>query len=219
MRSRIPATFVLLVLILTTTGCGIKQLRMENERMKQEVDRLEQIERDYSDTLASVERLSEEEKASLRIEMSQLRNDLEIQLEQQIKDNKALIRKVEDLTIIEVGDSALFATGQADLTREGARIIRKMTEVLVQYEGYHTRVEGHTDSLPIGQELKSKFASNWELSSARATSVVRYMIYGLEMDPNRLSAVGYAKYRPASSNDSPEGRAQNRRIRMVVFKE
>ena len=140
-------------------------------------------------------------------------------MEQQIKDNKALIRKVEDLTIIEVGDSALFATGQADLTREGARIIRKMTEVLVQYEGYHTRVEGHTDSLPIGQELKSKFASNWELSSARATSVVRYMIYGLEMDPNRLSAVGYAKYRPASSNDSPEGRAQNRRIRMVVFKE
>ncbi len=121
--------------------------------------------------------------------------------------------------MIEVGEAALFGSGQADLTNEGVGVIKKLTHALNPYGGYHIRVEGHTDSVPIGKNLKTKFQSNWELSTARATTVVRYMIYGLEMDPNRLSAVGYAHYRPVAPETSGEGRAKNRRIRLVVFKE
>jgi chemotaxis protein MotB len=94
-----------------------------------------------------------------------------------------------------------------------------IAEALEDYPAYHLRIEGHTDDKPVSKNLKTTFASNWELSTARATAVVRYMIYGLKVDPQRLSAVGYAQYRPAADNSTKEGRATNRRIRAVVFKE
>ncbi|HEY5649486.1 MAG TPA: OmpA family protein, partial [Nitrospiria bacterium] len=76
----------------------------------------------------------------------------------------------------------------------------------------------HTDSRPIGESLKKTFPSNWELSTARATNVIKYMVYAMKLDPARLQAVGYAQFRPIASNDTAAGRAKNRRIRMVVFK-
>ena len=218
-RSNGWLSIVFMACLVVISGCGMKQIRTENENLKQEVDQLEQIQRDYSDKLANTRQMSEEEKASLRREMGQMRKSLESNLNQQIQENQALVRKVEDLTVIEIGEAALFGSGLSDLTREGASVIRQLSEVLGQYPGFHIRVEGHTDSLPIGKILKTQFPSNWELSTLRATTVVRYMIYGLEMDPNRLSAVGYAKHRPVADNETEEGRAKNRRIRIVVFKE
>jgi chemotaxis protein MotB len=219
MKTRKSVVFFLFMSVLIiTSGCGMKQLREENEQLKEEVARLQQVERDYGDKLQQVERLSEEEKAALRTEMSEMRARLDESLQEQITQNEALVQKVKDLTVVEIGEAALFGSGQADLTPSGAKVIRQMTEVLRQYPDYHIRVEGHTDSVPIGEKLKSQFASNWELSTARATTVIRYMIHGLGMDPDRLSAVGYAQFRPITSNDTQQGRAKNRRIRMVVFK-
>jgi len=201
-------------------GCGaMKELRAENEDLKAEINRLGGVINDYSDELDKIKNLSDQEKAALRNEMQQMRIKLRENLDEQIQRNEALVQKVNDLTVIEVGETALFGSGQADLTKKGASVISRLVKTLNQYSGYHVRVEGHTDSVPIGEDLKSKFQSNWELSTARATTVVRYMIYGLNMDPNRLSAVGYAKYRPVASNDTGQGRAKNRRIRLVVFKE
>ena len=201
-------------------GCGgIKELRAENEDLKAEINRLEGVINDYSDELDKIKNLSDQEKAALRSEMQQMRIKLRENLDEQIRRSEALVQKVNDLTVIEVGEAALFGSGQADLTKKGAGVISNLVKTLNQYPGYHVRVEGHTDSVPIGENLKSQFQSNWELSTARATTMVRYMIYGLNMDPNRLSAVGYAKYRPVASNDAAQGRAKNRRIRLVVFKE
>ena len=146
-----------------------------------------------------------------------MRSQLSADLESQIQQNNALVEQVQDLTVIEIGEGALFGSGDADLTPGGAGVIDDITGTLLQFPGYHVRVEGHTDSVPIGEDLKARFESNWELSTARATTVIRYMIYGLQMDPSRLSAVGYAQFRPAASNDTLQGRAQNRRIRVVVF--
>jgi chemotaxis protein MotB len=217
---RITYTTLLLSLIIFLSGCsGMKKLETENATLKQQVSELEQVKKDYSDKLASSERQSEQEKARLRDEMEQLRAELNRKLEQQISENSALVQKVEDLTIITLSENALFGSGLADLTSTGADTVSKIAETLSNYPGYHLRIEGHTDDRPIGKNLKPKFASNWELSTARATSVVRYMIYGLKLAPERLSAAGYAQYRPASDNDTKEGRAMNRRIRAVVFKE
>jgi chemotaxis protein MotB len=223
MTNRIPPitiTIFGLGLLFLVTGCsGMKQLETENASLKNQVSELEQVKKDYSDKLASSERHSEQEQARLRAEMEQLRADLNQKLEQQISEKNALVQKVDDLTVITLGESAMFGSGLADLTPSGTETINKIAETLNDYPGYHLRVEGHTDDRSIGKNLKPKFSSNWELSTARATAVVRYMIYGLKIEPERLSAAGYAQYRPASDNSTKEGRAMNRRIRVVIFKE
>ena len=77
-------------------------------------------------------------------------------------------------------------------------------------------VEGHTDNVPIRNALKAKFPSNWELSTARATSVVRFLQDQGGIDPSKLSATGLSYFRPVAANDTPEGREQNRRIEIVL---
>ena len=217
---QIQKIYFLLVLIIVPllAGCGMKQLRMENEQLQLEVDNLKQVERDYSDRLQRLEELSAKEKAQMREEMGTMRNELNKRLEQKVRENSVLVQKIKGLTVIEIGEAELFGSAQADLTKQGAGIIGALSGVLNDYPSYQVRVEGHTDSVPIGENLKSTFASNWELSTARATNVIRYMIYGLKVVPERLSAVGYAHYRPVGDNNTAEGRAKNRRIRMVVFK-
>ena len=218
--SPFTTTAFCLGLVLLMSGCsGMEKLETENANLKNQVNELEQVKKDYSDKLASSEQRSEQEQANLKKELEQLRSELNQKLEQQIRENQALIQKVEDLTIITLGEESLFGSGLADLTQSGAKTIDKIAEALAGYPSYHLRIEGHTDDKPIGNTLKPKFASNWELSTARATAVVRYMVYGLNIDPQRLSAAGYAQYRPAADNSTKEGRATNRRIRAVIFKE
>ena len=217
---RINYTILFLGLMVFLTGCsGMKKLETENADLKKQVGELEQVKKDYSDKLASSEQQSKQEQARLREEMEQLRIDLSLKLEKQISENNALVQKVEGLTVITLGESAMFGSGLADLTTGGSDTISKIASTLSDYPGYHIRIEGHTDDRPVGKTLKTKFASNWELSTARATAVIRFMIYGLQVDPQRLSATGFAQYRPASENDTKEGRAMNRRIRVVIFKE
>src|SRR5204862_7400713 len=79
------------------------------------------------------------------------------------------------------------------------------------------RIEGHTDNVPISSKLQDRFRTNWELSTARATTVVRYLIDQGGVDRQYLSAVGYADTHPLASNDSEEGRSSNRRIEIVLY--
>ncbi len=207
-------------LIFLLAGCsGMEKLKTENASLKTQVTELEQIKKDYSDKLTSSQRNSAQEQARLREEMEQLRSGLNQKLQQQIRENQVLVQKIENLTIITLGEESLFGSGLADLTLSGAHTIGEIAEALADYPDYHLRIEGHTDDKPIGNNLKATFSSNWELSTARATAVVRYMIYGLKIDPQRLSAAGYAQYRPMVDNGTKEGRAVNRRIRAVIFKE
>lgn len=207
------------ILIFSTWGCtGAQNLREENELLQSEVARLQQISDDYSQEMEATRRLSDSEKEKMRGEIEEMRRRLNENLGDQIGRNEALVGQLQDLTVVEIGEAALFPSGSADLSKKGTSVIRNMVDAVGKYEGFHVRVEGHTDSLPIGKSLKSKFDSNWELSSARAISVIKYMIYALKMDPVRLQAVGYAHFRPIASNDTEAGRSKNRRIRMVVFK-
>ena len=81
-------------------------------------------------------------------------------------------------------------------------------------QSYNLRVEGHTDNTPI---RTAQFPSNWELSTARATFLLQYLISNGRIRPQRLSAVGYGEYRPVADNNTPEGRAANRRVDLVVL--
>lgn len=112
-------------------------------------------------------------------------------------------------------DNVLFDFGQADLSTKGYAALNKIAEVIRKVP-YHIRVEGHTDNVPIGTD---RFPSNWELSTIRAVNVLKYFADEEQIDPRRLSAVGYGESRPLVANDSPRHRAQNRRVEIVVIEE
>ncbi len=112
------------------------------------------------------------------------------------------------ISVEEQTDKPLFSSGQASLSADAENVIAKIAPILKKFP-YDIEIQGHTDNVPVG---RSTFASNWELSTARSTSVVRYLIDHHEFPPNRLGAIGYGEHRPLVENDTPEHRAKNRRV-------
>ena len=99
----------------------------------------------------------------------------------------------------------------------GVKVLKQVGDVLNKISDKQIRIEGHTDNVPISSKLQDRFRTNWELSTARATTVVRYLIDQGGVDRQYLSAVGYADTHPLASNDSEEGRSSNRRIEIVLY--
>jgi chemotaxis protein MotB len=121
--------------------------------------------------------------------------------------------KYEDLGArISFEDALLFDFGKADINSSGLALLDKMASI-IQKKSYLVRVEGHTDNVPIHTH---RFPSNWDLSTARAVSVVKYFVEVGNINPKRLSAVGYGESRPMVANDSPANRARNRRVEIVL---
>ncbi|KAA0014520.1 OmpA family protein [Billgrantia pellis] len=112
---------------------------------------------------------------------------------------------------LRIDDNLLFASGQAALTGQGRELLGRLQEILQAFEG-DISVEGHTDDVPIAT---ARFPSNWELSSARAIAVLRYLTE-LGLSAERLRAVGYAETRPLESNATTQGRAANRRVELLL---
>lgn len=111
-----------------------------------------------------------------------------------------------------------FESGSAKLSSDGvARLAELAREIRSEHSGRRLRVEGHTDSNPIGAGLKKTFESNWELSAARAAAVVRHFQWTHRMEPGRFEVVGYGPYAPVAANDTEAGRRQNRRVRIAVL--
>ena len=115
--------------------------------------------------------------------------------------------------VIRVPESFFFNSGQAILQPEVIPILNVLGKSLAKIPN-HIRIEGHTDSVPI---RTPQFPSNWELSTARATTIVRYLLTNFQFNPNRLSATGYAEFHPIAPNATPEGKTQNRRVDVVVL--
>lgn len=115
-------------------------------------------------------------------------------------------------TVITLKERVLFGSGRADLSDRARTALDSIGAVLAQKPGSFIRVEGHTDNVPIA----GRYPSNWELSSARAASVVRLMVSDMGIDPSHFAVAGFGDTQPVASNDSPEGRAANRRIEIVI---
>jgi len=116
--------------------------------------------------------------------------------------------------VIRVLDKAFFDEGKAEL-KDGAKGALDKIAPIIKSVDNHVRIEGHTDNVPINT---NEFKSNWELSVRRATEVVRYFVEKRGLPPERISATGYAEYRPIVQNDSPKNKALNRRIEIIVIK-
>lgn len=114
--------------------------------------------------------------------------------------------------VISLQEAGFFDSGAANIRPSALPVLARIADVLPEAP---LRVEGHTDNVPIHN---SQFASNWELSSARASSIARLLLQHPNIRPELLSVAGYAEYHPAASNDTPEGRARNRRVDLVLLK-
>lgn len=115
--------------------------------------------------------------------------------------------------VIRVPEAFFFNSGEASIRQEFTPILAALGKSLTKIPN-HIRVEGHTDSVPINTPL---FPSNWELSTARATSIVRYLLANHPINPGKISATGYGEFRPIAHNKIADGRMQNRRVDVVVL--
>lgn len=130
----------------------------------------------------------------------------------------------KDIEVIETGnqvkmilvDKILFASGSVDISEEGKALLTIIAKSIRDSKSQNIIVEGHTDDKPISGRLKNRFASNWELSTARASAVVRFLEQTGNLPARYLSVHGYSFHRPLASNETEEGRSQNRRIEIIV---
>jgi chemotaxis protein MotB len=140
-----------------------------------------------------------------------LKKQIEQTLAGEIANGDVAVRSSPDGLIISLREVGFFDTGSAEIKASSQVAFARLAEILRQ-NGSDIRIEGHTDNVPIHN---SKFSSNWDLSTARATATIRLLIR-YKLNPDRMAAAGYAEFHPIASNDTPEGRANNRRVDIVV---
>jgi len=165
---------------------------------------------------AAQQQLSAQEAQQRQVEerLQAIHDQARQQLQEAVQEKIVTIQPHPDRLRIRIGGEALFRPGQAALRPESRRMLDQVTSVLQAFPNYHARVEGHTDSVPVGSQ--ARWGSNWELSAARASAVARYL-EEQGVAPERLLISGYSFYRAIASNETPEGRAQNRRVEIVVL--
>jgi chemotaxis protein MotB len=150
--------------------------------------------------------------ADAGIDMVELQRKLKKALGQEIERQEVVLRMTPEGFVISLHELGFFDSGQAKLMPGASDKVKRIAEVLMQY-GLDMRVEGHTDNVPIHNAM---FASNWDLSTARAMAVAMMLLNESGVDPQRMSIAAYAQYHPAASNDTVEGRRANRRVDIVV---
>ncbi len=162
----------------------------------------------------------ERERAAKEAEIARLTQThaaLTKSLEAEIAKGDIQIQQVRDRLTINMMDRVLFDSGRAQVKPDGLQVLKRVSDILKNVTDKQIRIEGHTDNVPIGPKIIERFPTNWELSTARATSVVRYLIEKGGLDRVTLSAAGYAYNKPVASNETLEGRAENRRIEIVLY--
>jgi chemotaxis protein MotB len=151
--------------------------------------------------------------AKVKEDLDQVRRELQQTLSNQVAQHTVSIQMGRDGLVISLREAGFFNSGSATPRPETLPTLRQIAASL-GHTPYDLRIEGHTDNIPIHTV---EFDSNWELSSARATRIARLFLDMRALPADRLSAAGYAEFHPVASNDAPEGRAQNRRVDLVVL--
>jgi chemotaxis protein MotB len=227
---RLAGTVIATALI--ASGCVSKG---EFEKMQAERDGLEQKVRELESQKGSLEQQKaalegqqgnlrselvtlEKERAQLQMANQQTKSrydGLVRELDQEVKKGQLQVRQYKDMLTVEVAEQLFFDSGRAALKESGKALLKKVGDALKGYDDKIIRVVGHTDNVPIGKSMQSQFPTNWDLSAARATTVVRFL-EGAGVPPERLLASGRGEYSPVASNDDPDGRRKNRRIEITL---
>jgi chemotaxis protein MotB len=147
--------------------------------------------------------------------LSTLQSELRQALQHEINLRTISLHRESEGLVISLREFGFFDSGSAALKPSAMPALDRIASILMM-RTCRLRIEGHTDNVPIHT---AQMSSNWELSTARSTELVRLVIQRYRFDPQRLSAAGYAEYHPVASNRTPQGRAQNRRVDIVILSE
>jgi len=233
-KSRFHAVGGIIAAALIAGGCVSKgEFEKLQTDKNQEIDAL-QKQRDgleqQTKQLQSQRAALEKQQADLRGEVDNLQRQ-KSQLEQanqqtksqydglvrnlndEVQKGQLQVRQYKDMLTVEVAEQLFFDSGKAALKDTGKDVLKKVSEALKGYDDKMVRVVGHTDNVPIAT---AQFPSNWELSAARATTVVRFL-QANGMPPERLTASGRGEFSPVASNDDADGRRKNRRIEITLI--
>jgi chemotaxis protein MotB len=203
------------------------QLQKQNSLLEEELSslesRLKEVER-LKDELEQVQRvreIQETQLAKVKKEVLTVGEEIDrITKALEEKFGKSLVvTQQQDRLVLTVLGQVLFESGEAELTPLGFNIMKQVGQILATLPDKYIQVEGHTDNNPIYGRLQQQYPTNWELSTARATTVLRYLIEQTGMAPKDFAATGYADVRPVATNETEEGRAQNRRVEIVLYPE
>ena len=163
--------------------------------------------------IADISRAKEEEIAQVKGTYDELAAGMKAEIEQgQVK-----LTQLADRLSVTLVDKILFPSGEAEVSPAGLKVLERVGKVLNNTGDKIIRVEGHTDNVPIHSRLQAQYPTNWDLSAARATNVVRFLQEKAGIAPQRLQAVGLSEYKPVASNQTPAGRGQNRRIEIALL--
>ena len=198
---------------------AVEGLKKERASLQQDLQQeKETAQKDIAALQTKVNELSRKaEKAEQLEKATQTYQDLQKKLEKEIQEGQVQITEMKNRLTMTMVDKIIFPSGSAEISKEGQKVLDKVVSILKDIKDKRIQVEGHTDNVPIVSALKKRFPTNWELSTARATEVVRYLQEAGGLDPKLLSATGYAEYQPVAPNDTEEGKHKNRRIEIVLL--
>ena len=208
----------------TNTSCNEKitdlqskntYLKSINLKLSQKVERLSQKVALLNSDLKKKTSVIKLQNKVIRL-LDDTKNTIATSLKEEIEAEDIALVEMEDTLKVVFIDKILFDSGSVEINAKGQKILLVVADSIRAHKDQNLLVEGHTDNLPLGASLKDRFPSNWELSTARAAAGVRFLQKEGRLQPERLSARGYSYYRPVASNQTKEGRHQNRRIEIIL---
>ncbi len=204
-----------------------KELEESESTLKELEKELEETKQDLSDQTVTVNELKgqatnlKSENLKLvqeKVEMNRIKGDLERSMKEALTSKDVAISELKGKLTVDILNRVLFDLGRTELREEGKKVLLEVAGVLERYPKRQIHVIGHTDNIPFSS-ASGRYRNNWELSSGRATAAVTFLQKNAGVNPKRLAIVGYGEYHPVATNKSPEGRAKNRRITIVIMPE
>ncbi len=190
---------------IAETTRAIDELKNKNAELEGDKQMLRE-------SIALFKKTKEEEVQTVSRTYEDLLNEMKGEIEQ----GQIAITELKGKLTVDVVDKILFDSGRAEVKPEGLDVLKRVVEILKTVTDKIIRVEGHTDNVPIAGTLAKRYPTNWELSAARAINVTRYLEKE-GLDPALLSAAAFGEYQPVADNETPEGRAKNRRIAIILL--
>lgn len=186
-----------------------EELSLENQRLTREVVYL------GNRMNSEIAALSSQKQAELA-KVRSTRDDMIRSLRSEVARGQIRITQLADRLSVNIVNRILFPSGRARISRNGKKVLMRVGAVLAKAHDKTIRVEGFTDNVPPGPALKNRYPTNWELSTARATNVVRFLQDATGVNPSQMEAVGMGQYHPLASNSTAAGRSRNRSIEIVL---
>ena len=206
----------------TSSNATQAQLEEDKKGLQAQIDKLQGENKGLLESIEGLrlelkqEKMAVQQKEEKISEIDRTRQEIETSLKKQILQKDIKIEEFEGKLKVTFVDKILFDSGSVTIKQIGQEVLLRLADSFRDNEAQNLVIEGHTDDVQIGSVLQERFPTNWELSTARATAVVRFFQEKGDIEPERLTPCGFSFYRPVDSNETEEGRKQNRRIEIIL---